>query len=186
MSHMDADVSLAEFELLEHAASEEVRVELINGRIYVVPAPDGQHDGYAMRISDQIRTHLPELRMFQARGLAIPAHRTGRAMPDGVVAPLEYFDDQPPWSDPAGVVLLLEITSGRERDADVDLIEKRDAYAQAAIPVYLLVDRHRATTTVHWDPVDGCYERAHSAKFGVPLPLPSPLDFNVDTSHFSR
>lgn len=184
MSHMDADVTLAEFEVLERASSEEVSVELINGRIYVVPAPDGEHDVFAMHIGDQIRQHRPELRLFQERGLAIPAYRAGRARPDGVVAPLTYFRDQPPWSDASGVSMLVEITSGRERDADIDRVEKRAAYAQAAIPVFLLVDRHRAETIVYWDPDAGDYRHAEAAKFGATLRIPPPFEFDLLTEEF--
>ncbi|WP_069166167.1 Uma2 family endonuclease [Nocardia altamirensis] len=184
MNSMDADVTLAEFEVLERASSEEVSVELINGRIYVVPAPDGDHDVFAVYVGDQIRDHRSDLRLFQERGLAIPAYRSGRARPDGVVAPRDYFRNQPPWSDSAGVLMLVEITSGRERDADVDRTEKREAYAQGSIPVYLLLDRHRAEATVFWEPADGEYRHHETAKFGAPLRIPKPLDFDLDTSEF--
>ncbi|WP_194835414.1 Uma2 family endonuclease [Nocardia sp. XZ_19_369] len=186
MSSMDADVTLAEFEVLERASSEEVDVELINGRIYVVPAPDGQHDAYAVRIGVQIQSHHPNLHLFHERGLKIPAYREGRARVDGAVATLDYLEDQPSWADPAGVVMVVEITSGRDRDADVDRFEKRDAYAQASIPTYLLVDRHRAEVTVYWEPADGTYLHTASAQFGAPLTLPAPLDFDLDTSKFRR
>ncbi|WP_433579286.1 Uma2 family endonuclease [Nocardia brasiliensis] len=184
MNSMDADVTLAEFEVLERASSEEVDVELINGRIYVVPVPDGEHDEYAGTIGDQIRDHCPDLRLRHERGLRIPAYREGRARVDGAVVPLGYFRNQPPWSDPAGVLMILEITSGRPRDADVDRIEKRDAYAQASIPAYLLVDRHHAEVTIYWEPVEGAYQHVSTAKFGSALRLPPPFDFDLETSEF--
>jgi Uma2 family endonuclease len=184
MSIMDTDVSLAEFEVLERASSEEVSVELINGRIYVVPAPDGDHDEYAASIGDQIRSQCPDLRLMHERGLEIPAYRAGRARVDGAVAPRGYFRGQPSWSDPSGVLMVVEITSGRESDAHVDRIEKRDAYAQAGLPSYLLVDRHRSEVTVFWAPAEGRYLHTASAKFGVCLRLPEPFDFDLDTSEF--
>ncbi|MFI6047339.1 Uma2 family endonuclease [Nocardia sp. NPDC051321] len=184
MSSMDADVTLAEFEVLERASSEEVDVELINGRIYVVPVPDGEHDAYTMLIGDQVRDHCPELRLLPERGLRIPAYRESRARVDGAVAPREYFFDQPPWSDPSGVLMVLEVTSGRTRDAEVDRVEKRDAYAQASIPAYLLVDRHRAEVKIYWQPVGGEYQHVAAAKFGTLLRLPAPFDFDLDTTEF--
>ncbi|WP_378739783.1 Uma2 family endonuclease [Nocardia brasiliensis] len=184
MSSMDADVTLAEFEVLERASSEEVDVELIDGRVYVVPVPDGEHDEYARIIGDQVRDHCPDLRLLHERGLRIPAYRESRARVDGAVAPRGYFRDQPPWSDPAGVLMIVEVTSGRERDADVDRIAKRDAYAQGAIPAYLLVDRHRGEVMIYWEPADGEYRHNATAKFGASLRLPPPFDFDLDTSEF--
>lgn len=182
MATMDADVSLEEFETLERASSDEVSVELINGRVYVVPAPDGEHNEFAACIGEQIQARCPELRMIHEQGLAIPAYRMGRARVDGAVAPRGYFRTQPSWADPSGVQMILEITSGRETDANVDRTEKRDAYAQAGIPAYLLVDRHRSEIVVFWSPEEGEYTQRASAKLGRKLPLPAPLSFVLDTS----
>lgn len=184
MSIKDSDVSLAEFEVLERAASEEVSVELINGRVYVVPVPDGEHDLFAALIGGQIRDHCPELLLLHERGMSIPAYREGRARTDGAVAPRAYFRDQPSWSDPSGVLMLVEITSGRDSDAEVDRVEKRDAYAQAAVPAYLLIDRHRCEATIFWAPADDAYTQQSTAKFGAPLHLPEPFGFDLDTTEF--
>lgn len=184
MSIQDSDVSLAEFEVLERASSEEVSLELINGRIYVVPVPDGEHDEFAATIGEQIGKHSPELRLLHERGLRIPAYREGRSRVDGAVAPRGYFRGEPSWADPSGVQMIVEITSGRNRDAEVDRVEKRDAYAQAAIPVYLLVDRHRGEVTVFWEPSNGAYAQLATAKFGARLALPDPFGFELDTAEF--
>lgn len=183
MSIQDADVSLAEFEVLERASSEEVSVELINGRIYVVPVPDGERDEFAATIRNQILSSTG-LEFFHERGLRIPAYREGRSRVDGAVAPRGYFRAEPSWADASGVLLIVEITSGRDRDAEVDRVEKRDAYAQAAIPVYLLVDRHHGEVTVFWAPDHGQYTQQATAKFGAPLHLPAPFDFELDTAEF--
>ncbi|WP_167474084.1 Uma2 family endonuclease [Nocardia arthritidis] len=182
MSPMDFEVSVADFERLERASSDEVNLELINGRIYVAPVPDGEHDEFIADIGEQIRNNCPELRLLPERGLLIPAYREGRARVDGAVAPRGYFRDQPPWSDPAEVSMVVEITSGRERDADIDRYEKRYAFADASIPTYLLVDRHKAEVTIFWEPREGDYIEKLSAKFGAPLSLPEPFKFDLDTA----
>lgn len=184
MSNVDSDVTLSEFEVLQRASSEEVDVELINGRIYVVPVPDGEHAEFTMLIGDQVRDNCPGLRLLPACSLRIPAYRESRARVDGAIAPRGYFFDQPPWSDPSGVLMVLEVTSGRTLDAEVDRVEKRDAYAQAAIPAYLLVDRHRAEVNISWHPAGGEYQLIATAKFGAALRLPAPLDFDLDTTEF--
>ncbi|WP_019056668.1 Uma2 family endonuclease [Streptomyces prunicolor] len=182
MTVVQTEVTLEEFEALEAAAPESLHIELINGRVTVTPAPDGDHDENVMSIGDQVRVHDPGLRMYQERGLAIPAYRAGRARVDGAVAPLGNFRGQPSWADTSAVLLVVEVTSGSEKDADADRVEKRDAYAQAALPVYLLVDRHRGEVVVHWEPKGGRYQHSQKAVFGAKLGLPEPFGFDLDTS----
>ncbi len=79
--------------------------------------------------------------------------------------------------------MVVEITSPDE-DSDVERIEKRDAYAQASIPAYLLVDRHHADVTIYWEPVEGAYQHVSTAKFGSALRMPPPFDFDLETSEF--
>ncbi|MFD9485581.1 Uma2 family endonuclease [Streptomyces sp. NPDC059991] len=81
--------------------------------------------------------------------------------------------------------MVVEVTSGRESDAEVDRVDKRDAYAQAALPVYLLVDRHRGEVVVHWDPQNGHYRHESTATFGAELALPAPFSFDLDTSELA-
>jgi Uma2 family endonuclease len=142
-------VSIDAFEELDNALPEGFTAELINRRIVVSPAPDGDHDEDVIYVADQIHTRLPEAQLYQDRGLAVGTFRDGRARADGVVAPRRYFRGQPSWADASGVLLVVEVTSGAEVDAEVDRVEKRDAYAASSIPVYLLVDRHRGEAVVH-------------------------------------
>lgn len=185
MTVAQTEVPLDEFEALAAAAPEGLHVELINGRVIVTLAPDGDHDENVMFVGDRIRARFPELRMYQERGLAVPAYRVGRARVDGAVAPAGYFRGQPSWSDASGVLMILEVTSGREDDAEVDRTEKRDAYAQAGLPVYLLIDRHRGEAVVHWEPEGGRYLHESRTVFGSKLPLPEPFGFDLDTSELA-
>ncbi|MFE3180886.1 Uma2 family endonuclease [Streptomyces violascens] len=180
-----AEVALDEFEAFDAAAPEGFHVELIDGRVLVSPAPDGDHDEDVAAIGLQILAREPTLHIYQGRGLTVPAYRAGRARVDGAVAPLGYFRGQPSWSDPAGVLMVVEVTSGREQDAEVDRVDKRDAYAQAGLPVYLLVDRHRGEAVVHWDPEGGVYRHSATSAFGAQLALPEPFGFDLDTSELA-
>ncbi|MDI3421326.1 Uma2 family endonuclease [Streptomyces luteolus] len=185
MTVPQAEVTLDEFDVMDAAVPEGLHVELIDGRLLITPAPDGDHDENVRSVADQVRARHPGLHTYQARGLAVPARRTGRARVDGAVAPLGYFRGQPSWSDPSGVLLVVEVTSGREQDAEVDRTDKRDAYAQAGLPVYLLVDRHRGEVVVHWDPEGGRYRLRSEAVFGAKLALPEPFDFDLDTTELA-
>lgn len=177
-----ATVSVDQFQAVDEVLPEDFTAELINGRILVVPAPDGDHDEDVISAARQIHAERPDLQLYQERGLAVGAYRSGRARADGAVAPRGYFRGQKSWADASGVLLVLEVTSGTEADAEVDRVEKRDAYAATGIPVYLLVDRHRQEVVVHWRPVDGRYTHQSSAVFGEKLALPEPFGFELDTS----
>ncbi len=185
MSVTDAEITLEEFETLESAAPDNLHVEFIGGRIHVTPAPDGDHSEASRTVASQIISRHPDLWLYEERGLAIPGYRAGRARADGAVAPVGYFRGQPSWADASGVVMVVETTSGCEEDARVDRFDKRDAYAQAGIPAYLLIDRHKAETVVHWGPGDGRYLHESRAAFGTELQLPPPFDFPLKTEELA-
>lgn len=179
------EISVEDFEAVEAEMPETVQAEFVNGRIIVVPAPDGDHSEVAGIVARQIFSRDASLWLFEERGLHIPSYRATRARADGAVAPIGYFRGQKSWADPSGVLLVLEVTSGSEQDAEVDRVEKRDAYAQAELPVYLLVDRHKAEVVVHWEPKQGRYLHESRAAFGAPLPLPEPFGFDLDTTELA-
>jgi Uma2 family endonuclease len=178
-------VSIQAFEELDNALPEGFTAELIGGRLIVAPAPDGDHDEDVIYVARQIHARLPEVQLYQERGLAVDTYRDGRARADGVVAPLRYFRGQKSWADASGVLLVVEVTSGAEADAEIDRVEKRDAYAASSIPVYLLIDRHRGEAVVHWGPANGRYTHRASAVFGEKLSLPEPFGFELDTSELT-
>jgi Uma2 family endonuclease len=182
MTTVESPVSVEQFEAVDEVLPSEFAAELINGRILVVPAPDGDHDEDVIYVANQVHARVPDLQLYQERGLAVGAYREGRARVDGAIAPRGYFRGQRSWADASGVVLALEVTSGGEADAEVDRVEKRDAYAASGIPVYLLVDRRRGEAVVHWGPAGGRYTHHSSAVFGEKLLLPEPFGFELDTA----
>lgn len=185
MTTVEPRVSAEQFEAVDEVLPDDFTAELINGRILVVPAPDGDHDVDVASVARQIYARMPDLWLFPERGLAVGSYRSGRARVDGAVAPHDYFRGQKSWADASGVVLALEVTSGSEAEAEVDRVEKRDAYAASGIPVYLLVDRRRRESVVHWGPVNGRYTHQASAVFGEKLLLPEPFGFELDTAEFA-
>jgi Uma2 family endonuclease len=77
--------------------------------------------------------------------------------------------------------MTLEVTS---RDADTDRrdrTEKRDAYADSGIPVYLPVDRERRTVVVYSSPDGGSYRTRTSYDFGSVVELPDPVGITLET-----
>ncbi|WP_225847831.1 Uma2 family endonuclease [Streptomyces sp. HPF1205] len=168
-----------EFEQIEATAPETVRLEFINGKIEVKPVPDGNHDEIVMWLVRRCMQHRPELTLYTERGLSIGTYRKGRARPDGTLAPEGHFAGQGEWAEPDGVLMTVEVTS---HDADTDRRdrhEKRDGYAAAGIPVYLLVDREDLTITVFSEPEDGKYRNVTSRPFGADIELPAPVGITL-------
>ncbi|MFG2818863.1 Uma2 family endonuclease [Kitasatospora sp. NPDC048365] len=153
------------------------KAELIEAEIVVTPPPDGSHEtAFSLIIKQFVRKAVLDVDVSGNKGLVVPG---GHFVPDGTIAPVGHFEDAEPWADPAGVLLVFEITSTnpvRDREA------KRRGYAAADIPCYLLVDRSRATVTLFTDPADGDYRVHTEVTFGKPLELPAPFSFTLDTA----
>lgn len=174
-------MSIEEFEELASRAPEMVRLEFINGKVQVKPAPDGNHGEIFMWLVRQCMQQRPELSLYPEMGLKAEAYRKGRARPDGALAPDEHFVGQGEWAEPDGVLMTVEVTS-RDRDANRrDRIEKPDGYAAAGIPVYLLVDREDRTVTVFTDPEGGRYRRLVNHLFGAVVEIPDPVGITLET-----
>jgi Uma2 family endonuclease len=83
------------------------------------------------------------------------------------------------------VHLVVEVTSPSTRDQDYH--RKRQIYAEAGIPYYLIIDRQQRVCLLHRLPDSGprAYgEPVARVPFGQALSLPEPLSFDVDTAQF--
>lgn len=165
------------------------RAELIDGEIVVTPPPSGNHERPIDQIVKQVfRKSAVEMSFSAQKGLIVPDSETddgGRVIPDITFAPTEadLFHNAPSWMETPGVAMIVEITSSRpERDRDA----KRRAYAGAAIPLYLLVDRTVDRVTLFSGPKNDDYAHTDMASFGDKLPLPEPFSFDLDTSGFAE
>jgi Uma2 family endonuclease len=159
-------MSVEEFEELAAHAPETVTLEFIDGKIGVKPVPDGDHGAIIMWLLRRCMQARPELDLHVEQGLRVDRYRSGHARPDGVLAPIAHFAGQGEWADPSGVLMVAEVTS-YDRDTDRrDRVEKPVAYAEAGIPVYVLIDRDTCETVVHSEPEDGKYRAVRSHPFG--------------------
>ncbi|MFI9028492.1 Uma2 family endonuclease [Streptomyces sp. NPDC053560] len=81
--------------------------------------------------------------------------------------------------------LVMEVTS--LSNASYDRINKAAAYAQAQVPLYLLIDRFAPpgpTVTLFGEPEGDVYRELQKVKFGESIRLPEPFDLTIDTSLF--
>ncbi|MGS2588883.1 Uma2 family endonuclease [Streptomyces hebeiensis] len=183
MAEHSAQMTVEDFEKFAAVESETVRLEFIDGRIGVKKVPDGDHGEIILWLLGQCMQSRPGLVLNPLQGLKIEKYRSGRARPDGSLVPMGHFAGQGEWADPDGVLMTVEVTS---RDSDThkrDRVEKPAAYADAGIPVYLLIDREAGTVTVHSnpDPAAGDYSDLHRVVFGERLVIPDPVGIELDT-----
>ncbi|MGP8300778.1 Uma2 family endonuclease [Streptomyces inhibens] len=163
------------------------RAELIEGEIVVTPPTDGDHEDYLSIIGRQVnRASATDMQVSGHKGLLLPGaddQPADHVIPDATIAPLarRLFRGAAPWMPSDGVSMVVEVTSPQPRN---DREGKRRAYARAAIPLYLLVDRDKSTVTLFSDPKDGDYRAANCLPFGKPVPLPAPFSFDLETADF--
>lgn len=184
MTHSTADhpqMPVEDFEDLARTAPETVSLEFIDGKLEVKPVPDGDHGAIVMWLLERCMRQRTDLRLYPEQGLKVGGYRKGRARPDGALVPEDHFVGQGEWADPDGVLMAFEVTS-HDPDTDRrDRREKRDGYAAADIPVYLLIDRDECAVTVYSDPEGGRYRSRTSHAYGEVVQIPDPVGITLET-----
>ncbi|WP_229830825.1 Uma2 family endonuclease [Actinoplanes ianthinogenes] len=179
VSLQDRDAPWTEEEYL--ALGETIsRIELIDGSLWVSPAPNFPHQGISTMLMFQL--HQPA----RAAGLrALPATnlrlRTGRiVIPDIVVGggPRVVLV-----GEATDVVLVGEITS--PSNAATDRLQKMSFYAEAGIPWYLLVEPdftdYESVTLRLLRLADKAYLEHATAKQGETLTSDVPFPISIST-----
>lgn len=169
-----------EFARLAARTVEGVRLELINGKLGVKPPQDGDHGRIVQWLTRSCIQARPGL-FLHGQGLKLPIYRKGYVRPDGVLAPSDAFVGQGEWASTEGVLMVVEVTSYDSDTDRRDRAEKPRAYAEAGIPVYLLIDRDTCEVVVYSDPDGVRYEQVRIVPFGKSLTLPDPVGIELDT-----
>ncbi|MFE5487179.1 Uma2 family endonuclease [Streptomyces sp. NPDC056527] len=170
----------------ETDAPEGCKVEIIEGIVTVSPQPSNNHNDIADEIHRALYTAVPrDWGVYQTLGAAVPS-RSGLYIPDLAVVPKAVLRGEDGGFVPAaGAELVVEITS--VSNASHDRLTKAAGYAQAGVPLYLLVDSFAPggpTVTLYGEPKDAVYRVLRAVKFGEELHLPAPFDLTLDTSAF--
>ncbi|MGW9210206.1 Uma2 family endonuclease [Embleya sp. NPDC055664] len=179
-----ARISVEYFERMAQRAREnpdDLWPELIDGKWGFKAMPDGDHGEIVMWLVKLFARIRSELSLYVEQGLKVEQYRNGRARPDATLAPEGSFVGQGEWSDPAPVLMVVEVTSFDGDTDKRDREEKPRAYAETGIPLYLLIDRDRCETIVHSEPEDGRYTAVIARSFGKRVHLPAPVDITLDT-----
>ena len=150
------------------------RVEIIGGLILVSPPPDVAHARALARLTRPFTAagiDGSETEVLQGVGLWLPSGSEDYAVPDLVVVDAdieEHFVGNNCY-EPVAFRLVLEVTSTNWK---ADLQTKVAAYADANVPVYVVVDRKHQRLHVLTDPEGNTYatHRVHAPGELVALP----------------
>ncbi|MFJ1545054.1 Uma2 family endonuclease [Streptomyces sp. NPDC088246] len=153
------------------------RVEIIGGVITVAPSPDATH---ARVLTKTMRPFITaglddgEAEVLQGIGLWLPGGPEDYAIPDLAVVDADLDDHlvENNCYDPAVFRLVLEVTSSNYNN---DLRNKVVAYAEAKIPVYVIVDRKHGRVHVLTDPMGGGYDSHEVYAPGQTVTLPDAI-----------
>ncbi|MER6060221.1 Uma2 family endonuclease [Streptomyces sp. NPDC001792] len=170
----------------ETDAPEGCKVEIIEGIVTVAPPPSNAHNDIADLVQRELYKVIPrDWGIYQTLGTAVPS-RDGLYMPDLAVAPREALRvEKRNYVPAAAAELVVEITS--KSNASNDRIKKAAGYAQASVPLYLLIDSWAPggpTITLYGEPQGDVYRVLRAGKFGDEFMLPEPFNLELDTSEF--
>ncbi|WP_327317409.1 Uma2 family endonuclease [Streptomyces sp. NBC_01235] len=157
------------------------RVEIIGGQILASPPPDGPHGDVLTDLMAPFMAaglHGVESRLIQGIGLWLPSGVEDYAIPDLSLVDADYRDHcvENNAYEPICFRLVLEVTSSNYR---TDLRTKVAAYAEAKVPVYVIVDRKHQRLHVLTDPNEVKYENHRPYAPGELVTLPDSLGAKV-------
>jgi Uma2 family endonuclease len=134
---------------------EDLRYELIDGRLVLTPHAPTSHQLIALRIANAIEEHCPD-ESFVNVEQAILVNDHNELRPDVVLVEQDGGDHSPLY--PSDVILVVEIISKSSRF--YDRREKLERYAECGIPAYWIVDAiaQRVTFTQYKLRPDGTYQ----------------------------
>ncbi|MEY9873085.1 Uma2 family endonuclease [Streptacidiphilus sp. MAP12-33] len=178
LAHVEHDPALAGF-----------RAELLDGVIFLSPPPVPDHERIITRLATEVVRHDAKGEFtFWAGGSGLLTESGSGVRPDLIITDTDAFSGARSEYNPVAgepIHLVVEVTSTSTRDQDYR--RKRQIYAEAGIPYYLIVDRQQRICLLHRLPDDGTRaydEPVARVPFGQPLSLPAPLSFDVDTAQF--
>ncbi|MFG3296086.1 Uma2 family endonuclease [Streptomyces sp. NPDC048179] len=157
------------------------RVEIIGGHLLVTPVRDARHacvltDLMCLFIAAGL--HDADAEVLQNVGLWLPTGAEDYAIPDLAIVDADIDDHlvENNAYDPVCFRLVLEVTSSNWKD---DLKTKAVAYAQAKVPVYVIVDRKHQRVHVLTDPSGEQYEHHRPYSSGETATLPASIGAQV-------
>ena len=151
------------------------RVEIIGGRITATPPADFAHARALTKIMLRIGAAVDggAAEVVQAVGVWLGGPED-YAIPDYSIVDADIEEHLVKYNcyEPVCFRAVLEVTSSNRSS---DLVDKRAAYAEAGIPVYVIVDRKDQVVLVLTDPADEDYQSEMIYHRGESFTLPDSV-----------
>jgi Uma2 family endonuclease len=138
---------------LEAMPDDDLRYELLGGRIYMTPSPVPNHQAISAGLERLIDANLPAGHHGFHAPIDLDLVDEQRAVPDIVVIADEYIGEKR-LTGPA--LLVVEIISPGTRRRDYGI--KARAYAASGVEHYWIVDAHADRVVAHRLAASGTYE----------------------------
>jgi Uma2 family endonuclease len=160
------------------------RIELLDGQVTVSPTASRPHSRIVQRLQEALWERIQEHDWEWHANLTLHVAATReRLVPDLWICPPDapQFDENEVYGQ--GALLVAEVVSPTSQHRD--LVEKARAYAQAGVPLYLVVDPCAAPAklTLFSRPRDDAYRSRAEAVAGKALMLPDPFRIELDVTN---
>jgi Uma2 family endonuclease len=154
------------------------RIELIDGKIVLLPSAAPFHNFIQVAVSSQFFQHGWWSMTEQA---LVSAEQAFEPKPDIAVTTHELAADNANPFPAERIAVTVEIVSS---DRDSDYTKKRLWFARCGIPLYAVVDPDEGLWELHSQPRGGDYRVVEKGEFGEEIALPEPFSFALSTSSF--
>ena len=172
------------FEWLEESATPEgYKSEIVGGTIFLWPQRDTDRD-ITINIIEQLRTKYPPECLLHDVRIDYPGRLNGFASDVTLVAEGTDKDDKGllRHQDVEFVAEVISKSTGAN-----DYGPKKTAYAEAEVPVYLVVDPYQGKCHLYTHPKDGDYATETKVPFGDDVDLTGTVvDLVLKTDEFPR
>lgn len=139
---------------LEHTPDDGYRYEIIDGVLFVTPAPGYRHQRIAALLWRRLEAQCPPGTIAMLAPFAVGLAEDTEVQPDILVAPRDAFTEK---DLPSAPWLAVEVLSPSTRRTD--LVLKRERYERAGVASYWVIDPVGPHLTAY-DLVDGRYAEA--------------------------
>jgi Uma2 family endonuclease len=172
------------FECIEKMpVPEGTKIEIVGGNIFMSPQRQN-HWEIIFGIAEQLRTKYPRKRLASDVRIDFPGHLNGFACDLAAMAERSVKDSKGRWRY-QDVEFVAEVIA--KDTAGNDYGPKKDTYAAADVPVYLIVDPYTAQWHLHTLPKDGKYHSEVSFGFGEDIDLTgTAVGLVLKTDEFPR
>ncbi|GAA3505685.1 Uma2 family endonuclease [Streptomyces prasinosporus] len=172
------------FEWLEKMpVPEGYRTEIVGGHIFMTPQRD-THWEIILDIVEQLRVKYPRGRVKSDVRIDYPGRLNGFASDVTLMAEGAEKNAKGLWRC-EDVAFVAEVIS--RSTAGNDYGPKKDTYAAAGVPVYLIVDPYTGEWHLHTLPKDGAYHGTARYDFGIEVDLTgTAVGLVLETDEFPR